>query len=233
MRRTLATITLALLLAPAIRVRAQGGDAAAPAAPAPTVEPRVERAAGDRTMEPWLLAGARIGVVTPQAFNKLTTSFLVEAEAAYQLPFLHRRLGLFLDLGYTQPTARGSRTDPRVLTNGGTVGYTTTVRDFGIAFGAQYRHAFGEWLVPYGGLAIKMHLTDTLVEQTAGTTDLGSNTEQSTRFGVLGRIGLGVHLGPGDLVGELQLEYTPVDHLITGDSNTAHIAIQVGYVLRM
>jgi hypothetical protein len=232
MTRTIAAVVAVLLLAPAIRARAQEG-AAAPPPPVPAVEPRVERPAGDRKLEPWLLAGARLGVVAPQAFNKLTTSFLVEAEAAYQLPFLHRRLGVFFDIGYTQPTASGSRTDPRVTANGGNVSYTTTVRDLGMALGVQYRHAIGQWLVPYAGAGAKLHLTSTLVGQAARAVDLGANSERSTRIGFLGRIGLGVHLGPGDLVGEVQVEYTPVDHLITGDTNTAHIAIQFGYLLRM
>jgi len=193
----------------------------------------VKRPAPDLLIEPSALLGVRAGVVVPQAFNNLTTNFLVEVECAYQLPFWHKRLGLFLDVGYSQPTASGSRTDPRVTTNGGAVSYDVTVRDFGFALGVQYRHAVGRWVVPYVGAAAKLHLTHTDVEQSAGTTSLGPNSEESTRFGFLGRLGLGVHLGPGDLVVEAHVEYTPVDHLITGDTNTSHLAFQLGYLVRL
>ncbi len=61
--------------------------------------------------------------------------------------------------------------------------------------------------------------------------------EQAARFAVAGRHGVvlrlggGYRLGPGALIIELHYEYTPVDHLITGDDNTAHLALQLGYTL--
>ncbi|HEY3449385.1 MAG TPA: hypothetical protein VGK67_23730 [Myxococcales bacterium] len=187
----------------------------------------------DSKTEPWLLLGARVGVVLPQVFNKLGTNFLVDVEAAYQLPFLHRHLGLFFDVGYSQPKTEGTRNDPRVLTNGGEVAYTMTVRDFGLSLGVQYRHPLGDLVVPFVGVGAKMHLTNTLLEQSAGSTNLGTNIERSTRVGFLGRLGLGLHLGPGDLVAEVHLEATAVDHLVTGDKNTSHLALQLGYLFRL
>ena len=192
------------------------------------------RPARDRRLEPAALLGARFGLVIPQALNKLETNFLVEIEGAYQLPFWHRRLGLFLDVGYTQPEEHGSHpADPRIQSNGGTVDYDMKVQELGFALGVQYRHAVGRWVVPFIGAAAKMNLTMTTVAQHAGSVDLGTNTEQSTRFGFLARGGVGFHLGPGDLVVEVHFEYTPVDHLITGDNNTGHLAFQLGYLIRI
>ena len=186
----------------------------------------------DRLLEPRILLGVRAGAVTPQVFNKLGTNFLVELEGAYQLPFAHRRLGIFLDVGYSQPTESGSHQDPRVLSNSGKVNYTMTVRDLTYALGLQYRRA-GKRFVPYGGLGADLHLTKTLVNQHAGSVDLGQNTQQSTRVGVVLRLGLGMHAGPGDLVGELHVEYAGIDHLISGTDNTGHLAFQIGYLLRL
>lgn len=226
-RVQLAAIVASLALA---ATAARGEPASGSAAPPTVRQPPPPR---DRLMEPAWLVGVRLGPVIPQAFNKLSTNFLVDVEGAYQLPFWHRRLGLFLDVGYSQPTASGSRADARIMANNGVVTWDLTVRDLGFALGAEYRHAVGRWVVPYVGAGAKLHLTRSVVNQRVGAIDLGSNTEDSTRVGFLGRVGLGLHLGPGDLVAELHVEYTTVDHLITGDNNTAHLAFQVGYLLRL
>lgn len=221
MRRPMIFAFTLLVLAPSAAVRADGAPP----------EGELTRAQ-ERRMEPWLLVGARVGVVIPQAFNKLETNFVTDVEVAYQLPFWYRRLGLFFDIGYSQPTEQGTTTDPRVSTNGGTVGYDMTLQDLALAFGVQYRHALGRWIVPYVGAGAKVHLTRTIIDQNAGQTSLGENSEENTRVGFIARAGLGVHLGPGDLVAELDVEYTPVDHLITGDNNTGHLGFLAGYLLR-
>ena len=181
---------------------------------------------------PTVLVGARIGIVTPQVFNKLETNYLVDIEGAYQLPFANRALGVFLDLGFSQPHEHGTRTDPRVAANGGAEAYDMQVQDLGLALGLQYRLALGS-ITPYAGIAAKMHLTKTIVDQSAGTTDLGTNVEQSTRFGVLVRLGAALALGPGEAVFEAHVEYTGIDHTISGDANTGHLAFQLGYLLRL
>jgi hypothetical protein len=183
---------------------------------------------------PAALVGARIGATIPQPFNQLSSSFLVEVEGAYQLPFWRRRLGLFADAAYTQPSLHGTRTaDPRVVPNGGVVTWDVSLEELSFALGAQLRWSFGRWLVPYAGAGARLTLTRTTLTQKAGTADFGTLHEESTRVGFLGRLGCGLHLGPGDVVLELQVEYTTIDHLLTGDGNTGQLAIQLGYLIRI
>ena len=184
---------------------------------------------------PTALIGARIGATIPQAFNTLGTSFLIEVEGAYQLPFWRRRIGVFLGVSYTQPGRSGNRpVDARVLPNGGQVSYNLTLDELGFALGVQLRYPIGRWVVPYAGAGAQLLLTRATLAQTAGRVDLGTLHEQSTRYGFLGRLGVGVHLGPGDVVLELQIGYSPLsDFLTTGDNNTGHLAFQLGYLIRI
>lgn len=186
---------------------------------------------GDANRPASFLVGVRAGAIFPEAFNKLELNFLVEVGVAWQLPVLGHRLGIFVDGGYSQPTSAGTRTDPRVPTNMGGVSWDLTVKDIGVSAGLQWLQPVGTRLLVYGGAGYKVHFTESVIEQRAGTTDLGTNTEQSTRHGAVVRAGLGLRLGPGAAVLEVHYEYTPVDHLITGDDNTAHLAAQLGYTL--
>jgi hypothetical protein len=202
--------------------------------PAPAAEPpaaEVQKAAPASFQPGSLLVGARIGVLLPQAFNRLETNFLLDAEVAYQLPFWGKRIGLFFDFSYSQPTVNGTVNDPRLTTNMGNETYKLTLRDVGFTLGVQALFPVGQWVIPYVGVGAKLHLNRSHLEQTAGATDLGTNEEDSTRFGVVGRLGLGLHLGPGMAVFEFHIEYASINHLITDDHNIANMALQLGYVL--
>jgi hypothetical protein len=107
------------------------------------------------------------------------------------------------------------------------------MHDVGFTLGVQLLWPVSHGLVPYGGVGARMHLTHSVMEANAGSTDLLTNTEDSTRFGFLARVGLGWRLGPGMLVGELHGEWAPIDHRLTDDANTANLAIQLGYVFEL
>lgn len=211
------------------------------AAPEPAPEPAPERLAEDHGPSR-LLVGARIGGLFPQALNKLDTNFLAEVEAAWQLPIpkIERRLGLFLDVGYTQPTTTGTRVDPRITANCGggscTETYTVTVRDLGFTLGVHYFQPLPKRFLVYGGVGGRMHLVRTISEAMAGTTPLGVNTEDSTKFGVLVRLGGAYRIGPGAVVLEAHVEWTGIDHLVTGgerageSANIGNLALQAGYL---
>lgn len=211
-------------------------DTAAVATPAVSPSARPEGEPGR------ILLGARIGGLFPEAFNRLDANFLAELEVAWQLPIprIDRRLGLFLDAGYTQPTTSATRIDPRITANcaGGSCSetYTVTARDLGFTLGLHYVQPLSKGFLVYGGVGGRMHLVRTISEAVAGTTSLGVNTEDSTKFGVMVRLGGAYRIGPGAIVLEAHMEWTGIDHLVTGgerageSANIANLALQAGYL---
>ena len=177
------------------------------------------------------LAGVRAGPTTPQPFNDLSTNVMVNFEALWA-PWT-TGLGLFLDVGHVQPVARGSRRDARFAANGGEVSYLMTVQDVGLGGGLLYRHRLDNGFMPYLGAGMRLHLTKTLVEQYAGNVDLGSHTEQSRRYSVLGRLGVAKRLGPGELGFELNFDYAPVEQRLTGVNNTGFLGYQLSYLIAL
>ena len=201
----------------------------APAAPAGTVTDQPKPDTPLRS----LMLGLRIGATVPQPFNKLDANFLGELELAYQLPFIGKRLGVFLDAGYSQPTLSATKSDARVP--GGMVTYDQTIRDLGFSLGVHFWQPIASKLLVYGGAGARLHLTHTLINATSGGQPYGENTEDSTRVGAMVRLGAGYVLGPGALVLEIHFEWTGIDHLITGgersgeSANTSNLAFQLGY----
>ena len=64
------------------------------------------------------------------------------------MPKVDRRLGLFFDVGYTQPQTSGTSTDPRVTANCNAgvcmESYTVTARDLGFTLGVHYFQPYNE-----------------------------------------------------------------------------------------
>src|SRR5262249_51539938 len=129
-----------------------------------------------RLTQPRALVGARVGVLLPQAFNRLGTTYVVEVEAAYQLPVWKRRLGFYLDVSYTEPSASGTRNDPRVLVSGGSVDWNVKIQEVGFVLGLQLRFAVGRWLVPYVGAGARMDLTSTTLSERAAGGGMDAGT---------------------------------------------------------
>lgn len=206
----------------------------APAAPATAAAPPTEtvtRVAEEPDKPKEFLLGARIGAIFPEPFNKLDANFLLDVELAWQLPVLDRKLGLFFDASYSRPTESGTRPDARLA--GGTESYSLYIDDLGFTLGAQVVLPIKSKLLFIAGVGAKMHLTHSVINANAMGTDLGTNTEDNTRFGVVVRVAGGYRVGPGAIVVEAHFEYTPIDHLITGDNNTGHLSIQAGYLLML
>lgn len=181
-----------------------------------------------------VLVGVRAGATFPQPFdNRLGTSFVVDVEGSFQLPVpkLERRLGIFLGAAYTQPGVTSTAHWDNVEANGGEVTRTLTQHDLSFALGGQWLQPIGAKLLVHGGVGVRMHLTRNVVTATAGDVDLGENAESSTRFGVTARLGVGYRLGPGALTFDLHLDYAPVAQLVSGESNTAAVSAQLGYVI--
>ena len=199
---------------------------ASAAAPEVDTQPQAKAAAPSEL--PRLVLDARLGGLFPSLFNELDTTFTVHAGVALQFAFA-RALGVFMDLSYCEPTATGSRNDPRLVVNGGDEKWQLAVRDLGVALGARAQFHLGSIFDGYLGVGPQLSFTRTVTSAVAGDTALGTHTEYSTRLGGLFRAGAGLKVGPGAIVLEVALAVTPVDHLITGDANTSGLSAQLGY----
>jgi opacity protein-like surface antigen len=187
--------------------------------------------------QPPFSVGVRLGGLFPSVYNNLQTSFLAEIELGYQLPVLGRRLGIFLDGGFTQPKKSGTITDPRLATSAGSASWNLTFTDVGIAAGLQFLQPVGDMFLVYGGAGPKLHLTRSVVRASSGDASLGENSERSTRVGLLLRAGAGLRLWKGALVIELHQEVVSTNHNILaamdgGDKrNVSSLSAQLGYTL--
>jgi hypothetical protein len=174
-----------------------------------------------------------VGGLFAQPFTggKLGASYDVSLEVGYLLPVMERRLGLVLDVGYTEPGAKATLTDPRVDANGGSYSWTLNQRELMVGLTAMFRFPMGA-LTPYAGIGPRLWLLQTLVQGTAGDGNPISLTkEQSTKVGLAVPLGIGYALGPGSVFFEAQLLWAPLDHRITGASSVGSITTCVGYRL--
>jgi hypothetical protein len=258
--RTIPVVALSILSLVGAPAFADTTPPAGSPAPAPDQPPPLQPAPEQTVVQPApvekpalspLQVGVRVGAVIPEAFNKLEANFLVGVELAYQLPIpkLHNRLGLYFDVTYSRPTLSDTVVDPRITTcgTGGKCSetYDMVIHDVGFALGVHFWQPLGSaqrWLV-FGGLGAKMHLRRTIINATAdggtgGTAQpLGQNQEDSTSdgFGLDLKLGGGYRIGPGAIVVEFRVEYTPIEHLITGgdrpgeSANTANLMFLAGY----
>jgi hypothetical protein len=172
----------------------------------------------------------KVGIVFPQVATELQTTWGLELEASYLLPPMDRRIGVFLAAGYTQPeVSRTSLQDPRV---GGSYDGTQTQKELTLGAGAVFRflRPTSEWNA-YVAAGLRVYFLQTVTVGSAGGSDFGENTEQSTHVGGVFALAGERRLGPGALVLEVQLGTSSLPHLITGDVSTGALAVAVGYRL--
>jgi hypothetical protein len=175
-----------------------------------------------------IVLGVKVGGFVPSLFSELDPSFVIGLEVGMVLPPLKRALVLVLAVDYSQPPADGSEMDDRV--NG--TGYTWEITQRELTFGllAMLRpRLFGEKVRPFVAAGPRLYLLETTARGASGGESFGEYTEQSTTVGGVLAAGVDIKLGPGALVGELELGFSDLDHISTGDANTAALEIRVGY----
>lgn len=225
----------ALLIAALVSAR---GFATEPVDPDPTPAtvptPEVSAAAPIAEAPPARLPSLEIalkgGAHLPQVINKLGTSFDATLMIGYA-PFESRQLQFFVDVGYSQPSQTVKGTDPRLGDAGADYTSTLTMRDLAMSLGLSYFfRSPARTLVPYAGAGVRAHFLKAEVSG-AGGAEFGQNNETDTRFGGVVFAGLGIHLGPGLLLGEVSFNYAPIDQKVTGNTNVGALSLLLGYGL--
>lgn len=170
------------------------------------------------------------GAHFPQIANPLTTSFDGVLKVGYGLPFLARRLQIFLDLAYTQPSVTVTGSDARVP--GGSFTATTTLRDLATSLGLCFFILEpSRVLVPYVSAGARVHFLRAETNGSAGGAPFGEFQETDTRFGGVFAAGAGLRLGPGKVMAELAFNVLPVDQRLLGVSNASSMSVMLGYGL--
>jgi hypothetical protein len=211
--------------------------AAAPAgAPTETVVATAEPTHPDRGA---FVVGLKLGGLFSEPFGngdpytKLGAWGFFGVEAGYILPYLRRSFGVLLDVGYSQPSASITVTDPRVDANGGMYTRELTQRQLMFGLTALYRATFiNDRFAPYIGIGPRLWLLQTSINGSAGAMNpINESTEQSTRVGLSVPIGFDFQIGPGRIFGELQIFWAPIEHRTTGDSSVGALTLDAGYRL--
>ncbi len=208
--RTLISTT-ALLVAATTTARADNPSPPPPPAATTTAAPAAA----------WQLGIApRLGVVVPT--SKLGPMMVGGLELDYAVS---GHLVIALDGTITQPSYDGSVMDTRIP--GGTATYTIKETELSTALMIDYRLAGPDAsLVPWLGIGPMLHM---LRSNETNTIAPGTNTAQSTEFGVELGGGVDFKAGPGYLAGDLRFAYSKLDHTLTGSTNAGKVTIGIGY----
>ncbi len=175
--------------------------------------------------------GLKGGVSLPQLNSALGTTFAVNLEAAYFLPFWESRLGLLASLGYSQPTASGNGQDARLPE--GEYSWSTTQRQTLLDIGLVLRVMGAEspWNVVLAA-GPRIVFVSTLTSGEAGDEPFGEHDERATRPGVFVLAQGEYRLGPGAAFLEFSAGMAFEDLRTTGELTVAALQILAGYRFR-
>ncbi|HEX2678025.1 MAG TPA: hypothetical protein VHM19_15330 [Polyangiales bacterium] len=183
-----------------------------------------------------LVIGAKLG--GGLGLGELGASFVTELELGYMLPLpepVGRSFELFVTGQYMQPSTTGKTTAPDArLPGDGTLHYDISEQILPITFGALYRLPLPTRLfMPYAGAGARLFLLRTKVTGSGGGEAFGKNEETGSKAGAYFALGADIFLGPGALLGELQLSYAPLDGYVLRNTNASSLSLAVGYRLML
>lgn len=174
------------------------------------------------------LLGIKVGAFLPQAFqDQLSTSYFVELEGGYLLPFVHRMFGIVASFAFSMPTTHGTISDARLPGGGYSYDQTTQQFQLGLTFVAKV--PVGRF-VPYVGVGPRLFIVRTpSTGLTTGGAAIPESVELSQEVGVGVPVGLDILLGPGRLFAELQLLYAASSQASTGPGTFGSMTAAAGY----
>ncbi len=178
-----------------------------------------------------ITVGAEVGLVIPSVLSDLGVGPAFTLRAGYLLPFLEKRIEVFVSGSYTQSSTQIKRTDPR-LPNDGSYTYKLTEREVPIHIGGVYRlRPPGTQLNFYGELAFRLGLQQTQGSGKASGESFGTYKETATSPGGLAALGAEYILGPGAIAANLNFAIGKLNQRMTGSSLAGGLGFAVGYHL--
>ncbi len=199
----------------------------------PAEEPAAEGAAPDDFRSAWVSVGARAGLYVPGIVNRMDPHVVVGLDVAVLLPFLERRFGVQLEVGWAPPGAGVPATaDPRLGAPGSMSSWTASMTTDELFVGGGLIFRFlppGDVFVPYLGVGGRVYFLRTVVWGVGAGEPFGENTEVSAQGGISATLGGELRLGPGALVIEAGFGWSDLPHTTTGATSTSAISAQLGY----
>ncbi len=176
----------------------------------------------------FLLAG-KVGGIIP--FSKMKPFVSGGLELGWIFGGTHRSIGALLDVSYTVPRADGSETDPLGrLPPSNKYNWHMTQKELVLQPTFLYRlTSLSKTIVPYAGIGPRIYFLQTVVKGSSNNQQILETKEQSTKFGVGLPLGAEYELGPGGVFLEALFQWGPLNHTITGSSNTGGATIWLGY----
>lgn len=176
-----------------------------------------------------VVVGARVGAIAPQPFSELGSFVIGGVEAGYVIPALDRRLQVAAALVYSRPPASGGGDDSRL--SGGNYAWALDQQMLIAELSGVFRVLPpGSGVVPFVRGGGRVYMLDTRLDGDANmTAAFGEHQEGFTEVGLVLGGGVDVVLGPGSLVGELDLGFSDMNKNLTGDANTGAFELTAGY----
>ena len=180
---------------------------------------------------PSLSVGARVGAIAPQPFSELGSFAIAGVEAAFLTPALDHRLQIGAALLYSRPPASGGAMDSRL--SGGGYAWELDQQMIVLELAGAFRVGPPDAsLVPYARAGARLYVLETALDgMSTDDATFGAHQEGASEVGFVVGGGVEAAVGPGRLVGQLDVGYSDMNVRLTGDTNAAAIEISAGYRL--
>jgi hypothetical protein len=176
------------------------------------------------------LAAGKIGGIA--SFNGLSPFVIGGLELGYVFGGTQRRIGVMLDVSYTAPSATGGVQESfhpsRVA--GGT--YDWELRQKQLVFQPTFMYRLtgvAGNITPYAGIGPRIYFLEDVTRGSSGGKTFTDSTEHSAKFGFGIPLGAELQLGPGGVFAELLLQWGPLAHETTGDTQLGSGSFMLGY----
>lgn len=200
-------------------------------------EPARSRATGgaiEQFAHPGLVVGAKLGLGTGAPTNDFGLSYGGVVELGYLLPLpapvLHA-IELFVSAGYEQSSLSGETAggDAR-LSSDAAASFKIDERALPLSLGVRGRIPLSSrWLAPYVALGYRGYALSDVTRTRLGGVQLEDQTEHSFVHGGFGSVGLELFLGPGALLGEVELSWAPRSEYVLRDAAVGGMRVFLGY----
>lgn len=174
------------------------------------------------------LAALSVGPSIP--LSSLGVSLFPRLSVGAQLPVMDGRVRAFASFSTAQAQAEVSQSDARVPTESWSATLTEALVNAGVGATIAVLPISSK-VIPEVGLLSGAQWSTSSVVGAAGDSPIGETRERTVQWTTSLLAGGRYALGPGELLGQLELSLSGFDGEITGDKTASFIAPQIGYAL--